>query len=316
MSTSFPHELQKLRDGIIKYNQLEDQINALSTTLDILAKEIATSKQALKKESKDVEQLNSKSLQSIYHKIRGNYDSQLEKEMQEQQQAKLQLDLKIQELEHLQLEIQNLRNAKLTYHDCQQNYNRLYKEKLNELLSDTSSDVKAKESLLGLQKDIEHSTNKLNELNEAVRAGKRVQTSLNQALNHLKSASSWGTFDIFGGGLITDMAKHSKIDDARQALSKAQRDLRDFRSELADVSMNISISIDIGSFTKFADYFFDDIFSSISVKSKITDAQNNVTNAIKKVQSTLITLEQTILKTKDDIDSANAKIEEIVVNSN
>ena len=112
------------------------------------------------------------------------------------------------------------------------------------------------------------------------------------------------------------MAKHSKIDDARQALSKAQRDLRDFRSELADVSMNISISIDIGSFTKFADYFFDDIFSSISVKSKITDAQNNVTNAIKKVQSTLIILEQTILKTKDDIDSANAKIEEIVVNSN
>ena len=79
--------------------------------------------------------------------------------------------------------------------------------------------------------------------------------------------------------------------------------------------MNISISIDIGSFTTFADYFFDDIFSSISVKSKITDAQNNVSTAIKQVRSTLILLERSKLEKNDHIENTLEQIKDIVIHS-
>ena len=290
MTVSFYDELQKQKDGIQRYQQYQDQINTLSTKLDILAEEILTNEQALQKEAKDVEQLTGKSLQSLYHKIRGNYDSRLNKEMQERHEAELQLDSKKQEYERLQLDIQNLQKEQSLYHACQRNYDQLFQDRLNELISNNSTNPKAKELLLGLQNDVDTATAQIKELEEAIRAGERVNVSLNQACDHLKSASNWGTFDILGGGLITDIAKHSKIDEARSALAKAQRELRAFRTELADVSMNISISIDIGSFTTFADYVFDDIFSSISVKSKITDAQNDVSAALNQVRSTLILL--------------------------
>lgn len=49
------------------------------------------------------------------------------------------------------------------------------------------------------------------EREEAIRAGKRAKKSLEQALDALDSASGWGILDIFGGGLISTLAKHSKI---------------------------------------------------------------------------------------------------------
>lgn len=315
MTVSFYDELQKQKDGIQRYQQYQDQINTLSTKLDILAEEILTNEQALQKEAKDVEQLTGKSLQSLYHKIRGNYDSRLNKEMQERQEAELQLDSKKQEYERLQLDIQNLQKEQSLYHACQRNYDQLFQDRLNELISNNSTNPKAKELLLGLQNDVDTATAQIKELEEAIRAGERVNVSLNQACDHLKSASNWGTFDILGGGLITDIAKHSKIDEARSALAKAQRELRAFRTELADVSMNISISIDIGSFTTFADYVFDDIFSSISVKSKITDAQNDVSAALNQVRSTLILLARFKSEKKEHIENTLEQIKNIVIHS-
>lgn len=315
MTVSFYDKLQKQKEGIQRYQQYGDEINALSTKLKILAQEILANEQALQKEAKDVEQLTGKSLQSVYHKIRGNYDSQLKKEMQERHEAELQLDFKKQEHERLQLEIQNLQREQSLYHACQRNYEQLFQDRLNELVSNNSPNPKAKELLLGLQNDVDTTIAQIKELEEAIRAGERVNASLNQACDHLKSASSWGTFDIVGGGLITDIAKHSKIDDARSSLAKAQRELRAFRTELADVSMNISISIDIGSFTTFADYVFDDIFSSISVKSKISDAHNDVSSALNQVRSTLILLSRSKSEKNDYIENTLEQIKNIVIHS-
>lgn len=315
MTVSFYDKLQKQKEGIQRYQQYGDEINALSTKLKILEQEILANEQALQKEAKDVEQLTGKSLQSVYHKIRGNYDSQLKKEMQERHEAELQLDFKKQEHKRLQLEIQNLQREQSLYHACQRNYDQLFQDRLNELVSNNSPNPKAKELLLGLQNDVDTTIAQIKELEEAIRAGERVNASLKQACDHLKSASSWGTFDIVGGGLITDIAKHSKIDDARSSLAKAQRELRAFRTELADVSMNISISIDIGSFTTFADYVFDDIFSSISVKSKISDAQNDVSSALNQVRSTLILLSRSKSEKNDYIENTLEQIKNIVIHS-
>lgn len=315
MTVSFFDKLQKQKDGIQLFHQYEDQINDLTSKLNILSEEILTNEQALQKDAKDVEQLTGKSVQSLYHRIRGNYDSQLKKELQERHEAELQLDFKKQELERLQLDIQNLQKEQSLYYDCQRNYDQLFQDRLKELISNNPPNPNTKELLLGLQSDVDTAISQKKELEEAIRAGERVGVSLNQAYDHLKSASNWGTFDIFGGGLITDIAKHSKIDDARSSLAKAQRELRAFHTELADVSMNISISIDIGSFTTFADYFFDDIFSSISVKSKITDAQNNVSTAIKQVRSTLILLERSKLEKNEHLETTLEQIKDIVIHS-
>lgn len=51
---------------------------------------------------------------------------------------------------------------------------------------------------------------RLKEIKEAKEAGNRALTSLHSAQDMLKSAGNWGLLDMFGGGLISGMAKHSK----------------------------------------------------------------------------------------------------------
>ena len=41
----------------------------------------------------------------------------------------------------------------------------------------------------------------------------------------LNSASNWGIFDMFGGGLFSAIMKHSKMDDAQQLMEAAKTDL-------------------------------------------------------------------------------------------
>lgn len=56
---------------------------------------------------------------------------------------------------------------------------------------------------------------------------------------------------------MSDMMKHSHIDDAKNRLNNAQSLMRNFRTELADVNMNLDIHINTDGFMKFADFFFD-----------------------------------------------------------
>ena len=57
-------------------------------------------------------------------------------------------------------------------------------------------------------------TNEMREIREAIQAGERALTSLRKAEEKLTSASNWGLWDIFGGGLISGIAKHNKMNEA------------------------------------------------------------------------------------------------------
>ncbi len=78
---------------------------------------------------------------------------------------------------------------------------------------------------------------------------------------HLDSAKGWGgIWDIMGGGLISNMAKHSAIDDANKAAHDFQYLLKSFEKELSDVNEFAEIELNISGFTTFADFFFDGFF--------------------------------------------------------
>ena len=53
-----------------------------------------------------------------------------------------------------------------------------------------------------------------NEIYEAIQAGERALTCLGRAQERLNSARNWGILDLFGGGFITDMVKHSRMNAA------------------------------------------------------------------------------------------------------
>lgn len=125
------------------------------------------------------------------------------------------------------------------------------------------------------------------EIREAIEAGERALSSLRSAKDSLSSARGWGLFDLFGGGAISGMVKHMKIGDARQSLNRAKADLERFSRELSDVRDLQGLNIEIGDFLTFADFFFDGFLADMMVQSKIRQAQDNIDDAIYRVENLL-----------------------------
>ena len=125
------------------------------------------------------------------------------------------------------------------------------------------------------------------EMNEALDAGERALSSLRKAQEKLNSAGNWGLFDMFGGGLFSTIMKRSKMDDAQQLMEVAKTDLKRFQRELKDVNIPLDLRMEVGSFLSFADFFFDGFVADYLVQSKISEAKEQVSDAIIRVEQIL-----------------------------
>ena len=128
------------------------------------------------------------------------------------------------------------------------------------------------------------------EISEAIRAGERARLSLSEARSKMDSAGNWGLLDMLGGGLISGLMKHSRINDASRYVEQAKHDLRAFEKELGDIRDIEGLNVDIGGFLTFADFFFDGLLADLLVQSKIKDAKREIDNAIARVDNVLARL--------------------------
>ena len=131
----------------------------------------------------------------------------------------------------------------------------------------------------------------LREIDEAIRAGEQALDSLREAKNQLNSARNWGIYDMIGGGLISSMIKHSKIDQANEWMDQANRDLRCFAKELRDVDSE-DLQIDTGSLVTMLDIFCDNFFSDLLVQQKINDGRARIDALSDRIEDVLYTLKQ------------------------
>lgn len=266
----------------------------------------------LKKEEADVERLEGMSFVNLYHSIMGDKTEKLQEEKEEALSAKLKYDSVSTELlaldkdiEREQMKVDNLINIEKDYEAC-------IKEKQKKLMS---SDGEISNILNKLYEEGVEAISKEKELKEAILAGEILLKSLYRVQEHLQSAGSWGTWDILGGGFIATMAKHSKIDDAKNEISIAQGHLRNFHRELSDVGTSINIDIEIGSFLTFADYFFDGLFADLTVQSRINDSKIRVENTVDDVDRILNKLRRKLKKSQIERKYIKDKENEIIENS-
>ena len=129
------------------------------------------------------------------------------------------------------------------------------------------------------------------EIDEAVLAGERALDSLREAKRQLNSARAWGIYDLVGGGLISSMIKHSKINNANEWMDQANRDLRRFARELQDVDSE-GLQIDTGSLVSMLDIFCDNFFSDIMVQQKINDSRARIDALTDRIEAAVQALKQ------------------------
>lgn len=282
------NKLASLYQGMQNYKKSEEILVDLRNQLfEVNRKEVKYAVQ-LDLELEDVEQLNKKGFTSLIYSLIGSKEDKELKEKQEVIEAQSKLDEVRQQKEDINHRITVLQGEKQKYSTCEREYNELYKEKYDILKRNTTE----YQQIFDLEASLTICKNNMKELDEAISSGVLVLDRLLDAESSLNSASGWGTWDLLGGGLISDFAKHSHIDNAKAAIVDVEKLLTEFRSELADIEMNTTITIDITGFTKFADFFFDGIIADWIVQSRIKDSLNSVLQAKSNVDEILIRLKQ------------------------
>lgn len=119
------------------------------------------------------------------------------------------------------------------------------------------------------------------EIQEAIEAADVALEHLERARRCLSSASGWGLLDTFGGGFISGLIKHSKMNDAEEEIDLAKQALARFSKELRDVDGYSSVHIN--GFLTFGDLFCDGFLMDVIVQSQIGKAKRECENAIEQV---------------------------------
>ena len=120
---------------------------------------------------------------------------------------------------------------------------------------------------------------------EAHAAGQAAHVAILEALDVIRSAASWSTWDAFGGGgLLTDMAKYDRLDQAQRLVRWANDALAHLTTELADVGITGVQGVEIGELIRTFDIWFDNIFSDMSVRTRIQEARGRLEYALGAVE--------------------------------
>ncbi len=130
------------------------------------------------------------------------------------------------------------------------------------------------------------------EINKAYNAGLRAQEALNEALYYLERAKDIGILDIVGGSLITSLSKYKNIEKANSYIDIFERNMRSFAKQLLDVKFQGNLKVEISTFLKVTDIYFDQIASDTIVQKKIADSLKIAQELKPKVDEIVLKLKE------------------------
>ena len=312
--TLYDEKLQALQEKIARFRQLSAMLKELRNQRDTLAGRVRELEAIKLEEQADVERLEGRSLAAFYYNVIGKIDERLNKERQEAYAARVKYDAAVRELEAVESDLHRFESEYNELRGCEQQYEAALKEKA--VAVKAAGGVNAEE-IFKLEEHNAFLESQKKELREASTAGNSALSTARQVLDSLGSAESWGTWDLLGGGLLADMAKHSHLDEAQGTIERLQSQLRRFKTELADVTIHADMQVNVDGFLRFADYFFDGLFADWAVMDKISQSQSQVQSTTRQIQSVLSRLnsmmsaveqEQTQIKNKMDALVLNAQL--------
>lgn len=294
----YNEKLRVLYDMMCRKKHLECVHEELIAQKGTLMERVHNLEEASLKEQADVEELEGSSLKAFFYNVIGKMDEKLTKEREEAYAAAVKYDAVVKELEKVKEDLEKNEKELETFDGCEAEYEELLAKKKDIL---KNSGHWAMEKVFEFERRITYLNNQERELEEALEAGAEAGRLVEDVLDCLNSADSWATFDIFGGGFITDTVKYSHLDDAQNLIEELQGQLRRFKTELADVTIDSELNIQIDGFLQFADYFFDNLFTDWAVMEKIHNSQLQVENTgdqIRRVMEKLGQMKEEVQRQK------------------
>ncbi|WP_067727180.1 coiled-coil domain-containing protein [Oceanobacillus damuensis] len=305
-------QLSQIKHAISRKKKWKRQLADYTEELSDIEKQIDILKNQLSDEMEDVRKLENMSFAYLFQTFFGSREEKLSKEKQEAAAVQLQLKEAEKTKKEINDAIITIQSQLADVTDAETDYQYLLSVKEKSITETTPAFA---EKLYDISEREGSIQAYITEVEEAITAGNTVNQKLANAVKSLESAKGWGTLDMFGGGAITGLAKHSHIDKATESIHKAQTSMRNFQKELLDISETADVQIDISGLLKFADFFFDGIISDWMVQGRITDSLEQAKNQQSNVESIVRKLEMELKEKERELDAVEterkALIEEV-----
>ncbi len=294
-------ELSLLQAQLTYKKRLEAMLQELCSQRDPLRKKAAELEQIMLRERKDVDRLESHSLAAFFYHAVGKMEEKLEDERREYYAARVKYDACRRELEAIEQDIESTEEDLSDLSDCEARYAKAMEEKRRAIAAadlPEAGDLIKKEEILAALESQEQ------ELQEAIAAGTEALRTTADILQSIESAKDWATFDLLGGGLLADLAKHDKLDEAQKEAEELQVQLQRFNKELSDIEIRSVLQISIEDMLKFADFFFDGLLADAAVLEHIKQSHSQVEHTRERILVILRSLQ-------DDLESVRNRCQKL-----
>lgn len=261
--------LQELREKVARKRHLDHILNSLCIQRSELSLRTQELEAVVLKEQKDVDRLERRSLASFYFNVIGRLDEKLDRERTEAYAARVKYDTAAQCLASVERDIAAAADERERLAGCEADYERELRKKQDIV---KNSGTREAQEILRMEAALTELQSRLRELEEALAAGEQARSTAQQVIAELESADGLATWDLVGGGLLADMAKHDRLNRAQSLVDLLQSQLHRFHSELTDVSIQANIQASVDGFLSVADFFFDGLFADWAVKDRISRA--------------------------------------------
>ncbi|MFU8854651.1 hypothetical protein ACNAW0_27305 [Micromonospora sp. SL1-18] len=261
-----------------EHQTIGGQVELLRRRVEEAERHLEPLRHAHEREQQDVERLEGHSITRVLASLRGSRDDDLARERAEADLAARRAADAQAHLAGLRREHRAAQARRAELAEAPATYAALLDERERLLIA--GRDPRAAR-LAALAAERDRLTSRARQVDEVAQAAMAARTALAAVRDHLAKADGWSTYDtFFGGGMVSSVIKHNRMDDAAAAARVADRRLAVLRTELADLpGVWVAPELELGELTRFADIFLDNIFTDLAVRGRIRRAQDAVERA-------------------------------------
>ena len=302
--------LLRTKAALLRKQRLKAQLALAESDLRAGRMRVETLEKAWGREADDVKRLTGMTVLALVTSVLGSKEQRLSKEKRELAAAALKLEEGRESAVRLDMECDRIADDIAGMESAEADYAAAFAAK-EALVREGEAGVR----LAQLAEEEATDRQRSRELEEALAAGREAEVHLAEAVNELNSASNWGAWDMMGGGWIATSIKHSRLDMAKSAAIHAQGALNRFRRELSDVGQDLVGSIEIGDFSRFADYLFDGFIMDWMVQTKISNAHSRAQSELSDVRRVLARLQQELNGSRERVSARENERRSLIENA-
>lgn len=303
-------EIEETITQLVHLERVESQLQSTKAELSDASEQLSLLHDQIDHELANLEKLEGLSTRSIFYKVLGSKEEQIEKERQEYLELSLKQDGLVNSMKILDYEIKLLESKLAGQSGLKSQLEQLKIKREKEILE---TDPVLKAQLIDLNEKLEANIRLKKELQEAIEVGVNcVNTSsrILQELQGVTNSGSWGHPPR--NRQQTRYARRDSIDRARSLSAQLRHDLHLFEKELQDVGKNVNVRWDEKNMNNFTEFFFDNLITDWILKQQLTQTIGAVSQTLAELNEHLRTLKERIEKCNTDIAGFKQKREAII----